>query len=220
LLLYYITDRSQFSGDETARRRQLLDTIAQAARAGVDYIQLREKDLSAHDLETLALESVATLRELRTRNQKLETVLLINSRTDVALASGAEGVHLRSQDISPTEVRRVWNQRSANSPARATVCVSCHTPDEVAAAADQGADFVTFGPVFEKRAAPQHPPVGIHGLREACKVAIPVIALGGVTLKNATDCLQAGAAGIAGIRLFQQNEVGKVVAELRAQTPR
>ena len=97
MLLYYITDRSQFPGDETARRSRLLATISEAARCGVDYIQLREKDLSPSELEILAREAV----QLRTENQKLKTVFLINSRTDIALACGAQGVHLRSNDISP-----------------------------------------------------------------------------------------------------------------------
>ena len=101
--LCYITDRSQFPGDETSRRRRLLEKIAEADRFGVDYIQLREKDLSAGDLEVLAREILA----LRTENQKLKTGLLINSRTDVALACGADGVHLRSVDMSPSEVRKL-----------------------------------------------------------------------------------------------------------------
>ena len=98
MLLYYITDRSQFPGDEESRRARLLATVTQAARCGVDYIQLREKDLSAHELEILAREIV----QLRTENQKLKTGFLINSRTDIALACGANGVHLRSNDISPS----------------------------------------------------------------------------------------------------------------------
>jgi thiamine-phosphate pyrophosphorylase len=215
LLLYYITDRSQFPGDEASRRRRLLENIAQAARSGVDYVQLREKDLSTHDLETLAREVVAIFHKLRTENQKLKTGFLINSRTDVALASGADGIHLRSDDITPAEVRRIWAQSGAVT--RGTVGVSCHTPGEVADAAAQGADYVVFGPVFEKEFAA---PAGLGALGEACKQKIPVFALGGVTMANAESCIQAGAAGVAGIRLFQKNEMQKndpreVVAALR-----
>src|ERR1700724_1350794 len=101
-LLYYITGRSQFPGDEGARRRALLAKVAEAARAGIDYIQLREKDLSARELETLARQVVAAVRE-----NSPSTRLLINSRTDVALAAGADGVHLRADDVEPHEVRRV-----------------------------------------------------------------------------------------------------------------
>ena len=107
-LLYYITDRTAFPGDEPTRRRRLLEKIAEAARAGVDYIQLREKDLPTRDLESLAREAVRIIAELRTENRELRTALLINSRTDVALAVRADGVHLRCDDISPQEVRAVW----------------------------------------------------------------------------------------------------------------
>jgi thiamine-phosphate pyrophosphorylase len=208
LLLYYITDRSQFAGDESARRSRLLTTIAEATRCGVDYIQLREKDLSTHDLETLAR---AAVHRLRTENQKLKTVFLINSRTDIALSCGAQGVHLRSNDISSSEVRKIWTQ-AAGTPAQVTVGASCHSRAEVAHAAQEGADFAVFGPVFEKE---RNRPTGLDALREACQEKIPVIALGGVTLENGGACIQAGAAGIAAIRLFQQNDVGSVVAVLR-----
>ena len=204
MLLYYITDRSQFAGNEAARRSRLLETITQAARCGVDYIQLREKDISARELETLAREA-----HLRTENQKLKTVFLINSRADIALACGAKGVHLPANDISPSEVRKIWGQFN---PAQLTIGASCHTRTEVARAQQEGADFAVFGPVFEKARTRV---AGLDALREACQEKIPVLALGGVTLENAESCLQAGAAGIAAIRLFQDNEMDGVVAALR-----
>jgi thiamine-phosphate pyrophosphorylase len=220
LLLYYITDRFQFHGDEAARRRRLLENIAEAVRCGVDYIQLREKDLSSRELEMLARKVMAIVHELRTENKKLKTVLLINSHTDVAAARDADGVHLRSNDISPTEVRKIWSKCDAGAPARVTVGVSCHTPREVVDAAAQGADFAVFGPIFEKKAAPDTSPVGLDALRQACREKIPVLALGGITVENAESCIQAGAAGIAGIRLFQENEMDKVVRGLRGPTSR
>jgi thiamine-phosphate pyrophosphorylase len=209
LLLYYITDRSQFPGDESARRRRLLENIAEAVRRSVDYIQLREKDLCPRELEILTSEVMAIVRQRRTGNQKLRTGLLINSRTDIAAACGADGVHLRSHDISPAEVRRIWVQGRGGTSARVTVGVSCHTPGEVAEAAKQGADFAVFGPVFEKKTSPNTPPAGLDALRQACREKIPIFALGGVSLENAGACIQAGAAGIAGIRLFQENSVGR-----------
>ena len=210
MLLYYITDRSQFSGDEDSRRAQLLATVTHATRCGVDFIQLREKDLSAHDLEILAREIV----QLRTENNKLNTGVLINTRTDVALGCGANGVHLRSDDISPADARRLWT--NSGGGARATIGASCHTRAEVARAAQEGADFAVFGPVFEKyKPGRSTRPTGLEILHEACQEKIPVIALGGVTLENAESCIRAGAAGIAGIRLFQENEMGRTVAALR-----
>jgi thiamine-phosphate pyrophosphorylase len=221
LLLYYITDRSQFPGNEDSRRAQLLATVTQAARCGVDYIQLREKDLSTHDLEILARE----ILQLRTENSKLTTGVLINTRTDVALACGANGVHLRSNDISPADVRTIWTHCGGGT--RVTIGVSCHTRAEVARAAEEGADFAVFGPVFEKvhrekvrvgkvRAAEGSTrPTGLEVLHEACQERIPVIALGGVTVENAVACVRAGAAGIAAIRLFQENKMDEVVGTLR-----
>ena len=189
----------------------MLETIAQAVRCGVDYIQLREKDLSPHQLETLAREPI----QLRTENQKLKTGFLINSRTDIAIACGAQGVHLRSNDISPSEVRKIWTQSGMGTDV--TVGVSCHSRAEVARAADEGASFAVFGPVFGKISGEKAhaSPTGLEALHEACQEKIPVIALGGVTLENAQACIQAGAAGIAAIRLFQENEMGKIVAALR-----
>ena len=204
--LYYITDRKQFSGSETAQRRQLLEKIAEAAHHGIDYVQLREKDLATHELELLARDAAAVLR---TENSR--TKLLLNSRTDVAIAVDADGVHLRGEDVSPEAVRAIW--RGAGSLARVIVAVSCHSVSDVALAASHGADFCVFGPVFEKQGSA---PVGLGELREACGQGIPVLALGGVTLANAALCLSAGAAGIAGIRLFQDNDLSQLIPKLRA----
>ena len=213
MILCYITDRLQFPGSESARRKRLLQKIAQAARAGVDYIQLREKDLPARDLEQLACAAAQVI--LETRNSKLETRLLINSRPDVALTARAHGVHLRSDDLSPRDLRALWTLASRNEK-RATrtpaVGVSCHTVEEVKHAAAARADLVVFGPVFEKYGV--EAPGGLDLLRRACRQHIPVLALGGVTLANARACLDAGAAGLAAIRLFQQNDIADVVRKL------
>jgi thiamine-phosphate pyrophosphorylase len=204
-LLYYITDGSQFAGDENARRRALLAKIVEAARAGVDYIQLREKDLSARALEALAQEAVIAVRE-----NSSSARLLINSRTDVALAVEADGVHLRSEDVEPGEARGL-----SPDAARLLIGISCHTPSEVLRAETAGADFAVFAPVFEKRDIPGIQPKGCAELREACAAKIPVLALGGVTILNAGQCLSAGAAGVAAIRLFQENKIEEVVHALR-----
>jgi thiamine-phosphate pyrophosphorylase len=215
-LLYYITDRSQFHGDEPARRRALLAKIAEAVQEGVDYIQLREKDLTARELEVLAREAVAIIREnpLTANHQSRTARLLINSRTDIALAVGADGVHLPSDDISPSEVRQIWSKCGAGAPARERPVItwSRHTRENVLRAELEGADFAVFAPVFEKKGAV---PAGLVALREACRAKIPVLALGGVTLENAPACLDAGAAGIAAIRVFQENKIEDVVRALR-----
>jgi len=217
-LLYYITDRKAFPGDEPSRRRQLLDKIAEAAYAGVDYIQLREKELSTSALESLAREAIQIIQKLRTENQELRSALLINSRTEVALATGADGVHLPANDLTPQEVRTAWKMCGCGrlareiSPQDPQISVSCHRPEEVTRAAAQGANIALFAPVFEKKDAT---PAGLDALHLACRAKIPVFALGGITLQNAECCLQAGAAGIAAIRLFQENDITQVVRALR-----
>jgi thiamine-phosphate pyrophosphorylase len=210
-LLYFITDRSQFHGDESSRRSELLAKVAEAAGVGVDYIQLREKDLSGRELEELAREVVAVIRE----NSPV-TRLLINSRTDVALAVAAEGVHLRAEDVSPSDVRRAWQlaARTLRTTEDFLIAASCHRPADVSRAEVEKCDFAVFAPVFGKTGIT--PPAGLTALREACKARIPVLALGGVTIENAVSCLQAGAAGLAGIRLFQENRIEDVVRALRA----
>jgi thiamine-phosphate pyrophosphorylase len=227
LLLYYISDRTQFSGPESVRRDRLLEKIAAAAACGVDYIQLREKDLPARELEALARAAVRVVEEnTRRKTGTPGTCLLINSRSDVALAAGARGVHLRSDDIAPCEVRRIWNPDGAPPvstalpageipPPQATVVVSCHSAREVARAAEAGADFAALAPVFEKRDSPRKSPLGLETLRQACRHPIPVFALGGVTLANVAICRDAGAAGVAAIRLFQDHDIREVVRQLR-----
>lgn len=205
MLLYYITDRTQFAGNERERSSALIARAAKAALCGVDYIQLREKDLCSADLEKLARAIVERVREA---NPSIR--VLINSRTDVALASGADGVHLRSGDISPEDVRRLW--RAAGRDSMPMIGVSCHTNAEVVAAERAQAAIAVFGPVFEKSGAPTS---GVEGLRSACRTKLPVLALGGVTTENARLCVEAGAAGIAGIRLFQRGDLKEVVERLR-----
>jgi thiamine-phosphate pyrophosphorylase len=222
-LLYYITDRTAFAPDEPTRRRRLLEKVVEAARAGVDYIQLREKDLSSRELELLAREVAALLKQLRTDHPVLRTRLLINSRTDIALATGADGVHLRSDDVAPQEVRTVWSgivdAPSGISLQGPLLGISCHSVEDVIKAEHVGANFVVFAPVFEKKDLRGMPPAGLTQLRVVCKAKIPVLALGGITLENANSCLSAGAAGIAAIRLFQENDVASIVPSLRQMIP-
>ena len=208
-LLYYITDRVQFPGNESEQRRALLAKVAEAARAGIDHIQLREKDLCGRELEGLAREVVAIVRQNST-----STKILVNGRADIALAAGADGVHLRSDDISVEDVRSIWS--ASGIPTKVgnpLIAVSCHSVAEVVRAEGAQADFGVFAPVFEKIGRTL---VGLDSLRAACKAGIPVLALGGVTLTNVADCLSAGAAGIAAIRLFQENNIEEVVRTMRS----
>ena len=210
MLLYYITDRMQFSGNAHEKRLQVLGKIAECAAAGVDYIQLREKDLNARDLQELAVEAARLIA------QNIGTRLLINSRIDVALACGASGVHLPANDLPASEARAIFGRIGHASP---VIAVSCHTAEEVASAEAHGADFAVFGPVFEKNGQPNH--AGLEQLESACSrprlggKAMPVLALGGITIENARRCRDAGASGIAGIRLFQQDDVEWVIRKLR-----
>src|SRR5437899_12965304 len=128
---------------------------------------------------------------------------------------GSDGVHLRSDDLSPSQVRTIWAASGAGSRARVTVSVSCHSAEDVRRAAADGADFALFRPVFERQGAAQISPGGLDNLRRACKEKIPVLALGEVTVETAQSCLHAGAAGIAVIRLYLASEVSKIVELLR-----
>lgn len=173
---------------------------------------MREKDLPIRELESLA-HAAARIVSQQAGTRESRTRLLINSRVDVAIACGFDGVHLRSVDISPRDVRGVWTlAREGSSP---IVAVSCHTVTDVARAASEAADFAVFAPVFEKKGMPASPATGLAALRDACRQNIPVLALGGVNLENAHSCLEAGAAGIAAIRLFQDQAVAKVIRRLR-----
>jgi len=203
MLLYYITDRKQFPGSDSEQRRRLLEKIAEAAKAGVDYVQLRERDLGGRELETLAREAATIVKSVATG-----TKLLINSRIDVALACGAHGVHLRSDDIAASDARAIARSRS-----RFVVGVSCHDTSEVKSAWSHGADYALFAPVFEKDGLPG---TGLVSLAAACH-ATPnfVIALGGITAANARSCKDAGARGVAGIRLFQDSPIGTLVEFLQ-----
>jgi thiamine-phosphate pyrophosphorylase len=210
LQLYYITDRRQFAGDGHEQEQRLLAKITECAAAGIQYVQLREKDLAPRALEELAMKAMTAIAGSRTQ-------LLINSRTDVALACGAHGVHLPANDLAASEVRSIFARVSKSEH---VIGVSTHSAAEVASAEAHGASFAVFGPVFEKSGSVNRD--GLKQLRrichrtEAAQPPMPVWALGGIMMENAQQCAAAGAAGIAAIRLFQQNEVANIVKKLRA----
>jgi thiamine-phosphate pyrophosphorylase len=197
--------------------RLLLDRIAAAAGAGIDAIQLRERDLNARELVELGSRAMEIVRRLSAHGAPA-TRLLVNSRVDVAIACDADGVHLRSDDLSAADARLIFGQAGVSKP---LIGVSCHTVQQVSLAEGHGADFAVYGPVFGKE-NDDAVPTGVAGLKEACRrraaqIPMPVLALGGVTLSSATDCLKAGAYGIAGIRLFQNGNLTETVLRLRKQ---
>jgi thiamine-phosphate pyrophosphorylase len=213
MLLYYITDRKGFAGTDPEQRAAVLRRVAEAARAGVDYIQLREKDLSAEELQPLARDAVSTVRSNST-----VTKLLVNSRPDIAIAVGADGVHLPAGFPPADEIRDQWLRHSDREP---IIGVSAHNVDDVRQAESNGASFAVLAPIFEK-ATTGAKALGVKVLRLASSPSpglpnsFTVLALGGVTLANARSCLEAGAAGVAGIRMFQQGDVAETVRRLRA----
>ena len=201
MLRYAITDRSYFTGDEAARKSALVEQGEHVGVEGVDFLQLREKDLDAATLAALARKLLAKFRA-----RALAPKLLINSRADIAAATGADGVHLTSAagSLTPADVRRVYAEAGLPVP---VVSISCHALSEIARARDLGASLILFGPVFEKVITGDNlvaQGIGLNLLHLACAAAkpVPVLALGGITAENTADCLAAGASGIAGIRLF------------------
>jgi len=187
-----VTDRKALGSD--AALLILLTKIQTAAAAGVDWIQIREKDLPGRELLRLARGAV----------EAGSARIIVNDRLDVALAAGAAGVHLGRESVPAAEVAR-W-RRAGNAPAGFLAGVSCHSLEDAKEAETAGADYIFFGPVFETPSkAVFGAPQGTAALAEVCAaIRLPVIAIGGINEKNAQDCLRAGAAGIAAIRLFQE----------------
>jgi len=203
MLRYAITDRKLLGFDEDERRLQLLKQCVRLAREGVDFLQLREKDLPPQELTEVSRRILHAVRAVSTK-----TKLLVNSHSDVALLIGADGVHVTSgpNQPTPTEIRRQFHATGLPAP---FISISCHSLAEVARARDAGFSAILFGPVFGKvvDGVEVVPGVGLEALRSACMTAdpIPVLALGGVTEERIADCVAVGAAGVAGIRLFRGN---------------
>lgn len=213
-ILCYVTDRRALSSARLPsgappvdRARSLAECIRHAAAAGANWIQIREKGLEARPLVELARFAVSETRAA-------DAHVLVNDRLDVAIAAGAAGVHLGENSL-PLEAVTEW-RRSSGRP-DFLIGVSCHSLESARAAKRGGADYIFFGPLFATPSkAAFGAPQGTDRLREVCaSVEIPVLAIGGVNLENARSCIAAGAAGIAAIRLFQDEAVD--AAELAAQ---
>lgn len=196
MLLYAITNRRLLEGDETSKRDRLVTLADEWASGGVDTIQVREKDLALNELQPLAARIVKAVRATGK-----PTRVLVNGPAQVALDAGADGVHLHS-NAGATAVRAA-QQAYGRIGREPVISAACHSPEEIREAA--GASLLLFSPVFEKVTAQGNTRgQGLAALRAAVDLAkpIPVLALGGVTEKNAAACLQAGAVGVAAIRLF------------------
>jgi len=229
-ILCYVTDSSTLQGGVAA----LPGVMRAALRAGVDWIQIREKDLPARQLVELTRVAVQEARAMvasagvsGTPPLQRRVRILVNDRLDVALAAGANGVHLGGSSLPVAKVVDWLSKRgpsggiaggSEDPPLQLLVGRSCHSLSEAQQAERDGASYIIFGPVYatpskEHYGAPQK----VERLREVCgAVRIPVLAIGGITAENARVCLQAGAAGIAAIRMFQATaDVAAVVRSLR-----
>jgi len=236
-LLCYVTDGQNLASVGTSEacqpfdaRKTLREKIAAASAAGVDWIQIREKDLSGKECHSLACEAVrlaasplpgaarkaSALARTEVVRGRVSTRILVNDRLDVAVAAQAAGVHLGEKSLPPEEARRlVESLRSAED---FLIGVSCHSLEAARAAERGGADYLFYGPVFVTPSkAAYGAPQGLRRLAEVCRaVTLPLLAIGGVTSENTADCLSAGASGIAAIRLFQHApDIAAVVRELR-----
>lgn len=201
MLLCYVTDRHLLG--RSASADDLLRPVERAAAAGIDWIQIREKDLSARDLLRLIRRTVAVCHDAARGGKTASPKIIVNDRVDVALAAGADGVHLSEASIPPAETVR-W-LRSSRAPRNFSVGVSCHSAAASIAAENAGANYIFFGPVYETPSKIGFgEPQGLDKLSEVCRsVPIPVLAIGGIAETNAAACIHAGASGIAAIRLFQ-----------------
>ncbi len=202
--LYLITDRMQ-------TKLPLPEAVRLALKGGVRAIQVREKDLSIRELLSLA-------KELRAITSDFHARLFINDRVDVAVAVEADGVHLGHDSMPPAAARKIVG-------ARMLVGVSTHTLAEVSAAEKEGADFITFGPVFATPSKLRYgAPVGIEALKTVKeKTAIPAFGLGGIKRKDVKTVMKTGADGIAMISAIfgaediesEAREISKEVEQAR-----
>jgi len=195
-MLYAITNRRLLEGNEDAKRDRLVELARGWAQGGVDTIQVREKDLALAELQPLAARVVEAVRAVKSK-----TRVLVNGPAQVALDAGADGVHLHA-NAGPAAVRAA-QQAYSRAGREPVISAACHSAEEIRQAS--GASLLLFSPIFEK-VTEQGPTrgQGLAALRAAVDVASPVLvlALGGVTEKNAAACIQNGAVGIAAIRLF------------------
>ncbi len=217
----YVTDRNSLREAETGLTAEnatarISQNIHIALAAGVDWVQVREKDLPAGELLELARRIVHIAKEQPAATGQPARII-INDRLDVALAARAHGVHLGGESSPVREVVR-WC-RAGNAPDGFVIGVSCHSMEEAREAENAEADYIFFGPIFETPSKQAFgAPHGLEMLAEVCRgVWIPVIAIGGVDHDNAASCIHAGAAGVAAIRMFQEPQDAKTIKDAVAR---
>jgi thiamine-phosphate pyrophosphorylase len=178
LRLYLITDIQRIG------KNRFLSAMEEALQGGVRALQIREKDLSSKDLLALALK-------IRPLTQRYKAKLFINDRVDIAVMAGADGVHLTETSVQASEVKNKFPDL--------IVGVSTHSIEGARLADTQGADFITFSPVYETPSKVSYgPPQGLDALGQVTEaVRLPVLALGGITLHRVSECLEQGAFGVA-----------------------
>jgi thiamine-phosphate pyrophosphorylase len=222
-ILCYVTDRHSLrAAARTDSLQPLLEKIELLAAAGIDWIQLREKDLSGRESASLAREAWARISRQSSQAPAVARIL-VNDRLDVAIAEQAGGVHLGENSLLTKDANRFVQASCAASTCAPDflIGVSTHSLEAAKSAASSGADYIFFGPVFATPSkAAYGSPQGPEQLAEVCaSVTIPVLAIGGITVENASACFSAGAAGIAAIRLFQDStDPAAVIRALHGQT--
>ena len=209
-MMCLVTDRRRLSNGSDAIER-LIDLVGTAARAGVDLIQVRERDLDARALFKLVGQCLAATAGTPAK-------VVVNDRADVAMAAGAHGVHLRGDSFSATTLRTLVG-------GGVVIGRSVHSAkDAVDAASEGGVDYLLFGTMFPTSSkGAGHPVATVAELSAACRVRVPVLAIGGMTVDRAATVARAGAAGVAGIGLFvppagvsAEHHLQSIVASVRS----
>lgn len=206
-LLCYVTDRHALRiANPADSLAALLQKIDEIVASGIDWVQIREKDLPARELASLTKQALAIAAKYPAKRSSTIRVS-VNDRLDVAIAEPATGVHLGEQSLPVTEAKRLIHSALPKQGAGESLLVgaSCHSLEAAQTAERDGADYIFFGPVFATPSKETFgPPQGTKRLELVCRsVSIPVLAIGGITLDNTESCIVAGATGVAAIRLFQ-----------------
>ena len=206
-LLCYVTDRHSLRiANPTDSLPALIQKIEEVVAAGIDWVQIREKDLPARELASLTRQALRIAAKYSV-NRSSPIRVLVNDRLDVAIAERADGVHLGEKSLPVGETRTLIKSAVLKQTIGESFMIgaSCHSIEAAKSAERDGADYIFFGPIFATPSKERFgPPQGVERLAQICHaINVPVLAIGGITLENANSCIAAGATGIAAIRLFQ-----------------